>query len=419
MVRRWMALIVAIGLLVGVLPAAAQAPADNPAEATYAARGPYPVGTFDLTIEARYAPNDREEPLPATVWYPALNPDGLPEETTYTWADLTLDGQALRDAAPDPSGGPYPLVIFSHGLGGLRFQSRFYTEHLASYGFVVIAIDHPGSTLEDAGADRSGDFDVTRMLVNYGYRPLDVLRALNHADRLTAPDGRLAGMIDTARTAVSGHSFGGYTALAAAGARLDFGAFNDWCARPEALVFDPAAEPALAAAPATAGLGGTSCFMRLMGGQVATARGLDSIPDGLWPATTDPRIQAVIALAPWNVPVFGAEGVAAIDIPIMVQVGSGDTTTPPARDAYAAYANASSADKALVVYDGAGHGVFADEFPDGFDAVWAAEDVHPLINHFATAFLLAELTGDAEAAAALDPAAVAFDGVQYAAAWGE
>ncbi|NTW67376.1 MAG: hypothetical protein HGB21_13895, partial [Nitrospirae bacterium] len=41
----------------------------------------------------------REEPLAATVWYPALNPDGLPEETTYTWSELTLDGQALRDAA--------------------------------------------------------------------------------------------------------------------------------------------------------------------------------------------------------------------------------------------------------------------------------------------------------------------------------
>ncbi len=415
--RQWMILIVVIGLLVGGVPARAQ----SPAEAIYAARGPYPVGTFDFTIDDRYDPNDREEPIPATVWYPALNPNGLAEETTYTWDDdLTLDGQALLDAAPDASGGPYPLVIFSHGLGGLRFQSRFYTEHLASYGFVVIAIDHPGSTYASLrGASSASDFDISAMLTNYGYRPLDVLRALNHAYWLSAPEGPLEGLIDTSRTAVTGHSFGGYTALAAAGARLDFGAYNDWCTDPEALVFDPSASPVLTAAPATAGLGGTSCFLRLMGGQIAMTRGLEAIPDGLWPATTDPRIQAVIALAPWNVPIFGPEGIAAIDIPIMVQVGSGDTTTPPARDAYAAYANASSADKALVVFEGAEHGVFADVAQGEFDAAWTAEDIHPLINHFATAFLLAELNGDADAAAALDPAGVAFDGVQFAAAWGE
>ena len=38
---------------------------------------------------------------------------------------------------------------------------------------------------------------------------------------------------------------------------------------------------------------------------------------------------------------------------------------------------------------------------------------HDLINHFVTAFLLAELKGDSEAAKALAPENVTFPGIQY------
>ena len=43
----------------------------------------------------------------------------------------------------DPDGGPYPLVLFSHGFAGYRLQSTFLTTHLASWGFVVAAVEHP------------------------------------------------------------------------------------------------------------------------------------------------------------------------------------------------------------------------------------------------------------------------------------
>ncbi len=45
-----------------------------------------------------------------------------------------------------------------------------------------------------------------------------------------------------------------------------------------------------------------------------------------------------------------------------------------------------------------------------FDPVWDKDRVLDLINHFATAFLLAELKGDAEAADALAPENVAISG---------
>ena len=37
----------------------------------------------------------------------------------------------------------FPLVIFSHGLGGMKVQNSIQCELLASHGFIVVAVDHP------------------------------------------------------------------------------------------------------------------------------------------------------------------------------------------------------------------------------------------------------------------------------------
>jgi predicted dienelactone hydrolase len=56
----------------------------------------------------------------------------------------------VRDVGVGVGFVPAPLVVFSHGLGGHRRQSTFLCTHLASHGFVVAAPDHPGSTFADA-----------------------------------------------------------------------------------------------------------------------------------------------------------------------------------------------------------------------------------------------------------------------------
>ncbi|MCC6803728.1 MAG: hypothetical protein IT319_12665, partial [Anaerolineae bacterium] len=124
----------------GVAPIMAQR-VDAP---TYGQSGAFAVGTRELTID------DPTRPLTATLWYPALNPDDAEAVTIYRLGLIAVTGSALRDAEVDPSGGPYPLVIFSHGNGGMRFQSLFFTERLASYGFIVMAVDHPDDTALDA-----------------------------------------------------------------------------------------------------------------------------------------------------------------------------------------------------------------------------------------------------------------------------
>lgn len=387
------ALLVILVTLALVAPAPPVTQAERPDAPTYALRGSHPVGVTDLTVE------NGDRPLSVTMWYPALNPDGVAELTTYQIAVLQREGHALRDAAPDLAGGPYPVIYFSHGLGGARLQSTFYTEHLASWGFVVIAADHPGSTFFDVrGGETSGILD------SFGYRPLEIMRLMSYSEELNA-SGDYAGLLDMDNLAVTGHSFGGYTTLAASGAQLNTTSLHEACSLPEA-----------------ESLGLCDNLDEHLQ-TIATARGLSEVPADLWPAITDPRIKAVVPLAPAAGAIFGTDGMTGVTAPLMVIVGTRDNSTPAETNGIPAFKDASSSDKTLVLVQNADHYIFVDECIDTMiqlglfnscsDDVWDMERVHELIDHFTTAFFLAHLKGDADAAAALEPAAVDFVGIEY------
>ncbi len=244
----------------------------------------------------------------------------------------------------------------------------------------------------------------TRYIVpSYVHRPADVLRLIDYAGTLS--DDALAGMVDRERVAVTGHSFGGYTALAAGGGRLDFDSLATWCdtneRKAETLIL-------------TFGV----CFMRDEAERLAELRGLTSVPTGAWPALSDERIDAIVALAPWNGPILD---VAEVRIPTLLVVGTADDVTVPERDAFSIFERLSNA--ALVTLENAGHYIFVDSCPaiaeplglfnQCSDDVWDMQRAHDLTNHFSTAFLLAHLKDDQEAAAALARGAAEFTGVDY------
>lgn len=409
--RTWahFALILAVVLLsisvVSAQEAKPEAVGLRPDAPQYALHGPYWVGTMEMEVAVK-----ADRVLPATVWYPALNPDGLEESVVYSLgvADIAppfdaYPGKALRDAAPNTSDGPYPLVVWSHGQAGTRFYGVYLQEHLASYGFVVIAIEHIGSAVRDSMLDPEAVAQQVGLYVIQ--RPLDVTATLDFAASLNA-GSKMQGMIDLERVAVTGLSFGGYTALAMGGAQIDMAGFRDWCATK---------------GEGTQAFALETCSPVLDKEQeIAALAGLETVPDGLWPSFADPRVDAIVPIVPG--PRFLSETSGEkVTVPTLMIAAGDDPDVPPKEHAFPVY-RGITANKVLVVVEHGTHGVNGGKLPDawvvampefGYQPVWDLDRVADLTAHFTTAFLLDVLKGDKDAHAALAPEAVSFPGIEY------
>jgi predicted dienelactone hydrolase len=194
--------------------------------------GPFPVGVVTLDLVYTRGDSDQSRFLRTEVWYPAVQAARGGTVATYDLhdeadehvslgdhresfmaADLgTFVSPAIRGAEPDRERGPYPLVLFSPGAFGLRFQYVFFTAHLASHGFVVAVADHPGTSLW-AGI-RTG-FDETALIAAAFDRTADVRHLLDVLSTAgSTSSGVLDGLIDSGRVGAAGHSLGGAIAVA-------------------------------------------------------------------------------------------------------------------------------------------------------------------------------------------------------------
>ena len=150
-----------------------------------------------------------DRPIGVDCWYPAEAGTG-PAATYTVIPGVGFSASARTGAAP--VAGSRPLVVFSHGRSGLRTSYVMLCEGLAARGFVVAALDHPGDTLLDWMTGTAVD-DAT----NEVQRVADVQFVI---DALLADPARLPPLaeVDATQVAVVGHSYGGFTALAVAGA---------------------------------------------------------------------------------------------------------------------------------------------------------------------------------------------------------
>jgi predicted dienelactone hydrolase len=366
----------------------------------YSEAGPSPVGI------RWFGPG--EAPLPLTAWYPAaeLPTDGSSVAYAYAINMLgpdgataigTFPGQAEPGAVVDLTKGPYPLVILSHGFAITASSYAWLAEHLASHGMVVIAPHHRES-LDPALLWRS-TFE----------RPADLHNVLAFVDAQVRPGGEFEDAIDSQNVAIAGHSYGGYTTLAASGARIDTGGFNEACDS----AYDTD-DPLMFLCDAL--------LPRF--GNLAESADLDRVPPDLWPSWADERVDAAVTMA-GDAAMFGEAGLSEIDVPVMAIGGTADIDSPFEWGTRLTYNHVSSTRKVEVSLEGAAHLIFAGECTAarrllglvslGFcsDPTWNRTLAHDLVKHYVTAFVLAELNDDRTAAAHLAPSRQQISNVSY------
>lgn len=275
------------------------------AHAAFAEVGELHRSTTTPTAALRNA--DGSSALAITAWYPAqpgsqeqplvIGPPGRP---------LFAAGAAAADAPP--AEGRFPVVLLSHGFGGTARMMAWFGTALARAGYVVIAVDHPGS---------NGRAPITARGAAWWWERAEDLKS---AWATMQKDPVLAPHIDSRRLGVAGFSAGGFAALVAGGARVDVRHFVDFCkAHPNDGVCAPQLEaPELTARDADGLLDDLT-----RQGRLQDAQGNHSIAG----------VRAIFVMAPALVQALAPDSLPQMRLPVALVVGTADTVAPAATNA--------------------------------------------------------------------------------------
>ena len=299
----------------------------------FSKKGPYHVGTRKLSFndanrDGRY--------VSITVWYPAVQP-----------ADSTSKGPSF-EADPDDSSAPYPLILSD------TKAAKLFAPYLVSHGFVWASVDRIDTYAH-----------VNKETID---QPLDILFTLDQV--ASSPPEGLEGMIDSEQVGVTGYSFGGYNTLALSGARINPDYHLSQCPGPNATT-----EEILSNLP-TFGCDPADAWDEIAAhaGEAITAS-----DDGLWQAMTDERIHAVIPMAGNGWWLFGEKGLAAVNRPALIIIGTNDESY---LENVLIYEHLGTPDKVLISFIGDAHMVMVMDY-----------DHIARISHFITAFFGYHLQG--------------------------
>jgi predicted dienelactone hydrolase len=232
------------------------------------------------------------ELFPAALWYPT-HAAPAPLFLTGSLSGCRLPAMLCRliafemrvaNAAP-PADGKFGIIVISHGAGGLSLNHRDLAMALASHGYIVAAPTHP----------RGLNNDISGVSVWVG-RPKQVSRVID----ALLEDTELGSHIQRERIGVVGHSNGGYTALAVAGAK-----------------------PSPAASVAHCRQHPDDSRFCSSGGAVTreATRNVGDIPD-----VRDPRVRAIVLMAPNTAP-FTDDALARVTVPVRVYGAERDDLT--------------------------------------------------------------------------------------------
>ncbi|MEP0958776.1 alpha/beta hydrolase [Microcoleus sp. FACHB-1515] len=225
-----------------------------------------------------------------------------------------------------------PLIVISHGFGADRRFLSYLGYHLASYGFSVAAIEHPGSNVtwltQIATQTSYGTPSEILPANEFIDRPKDVSFLLDQLRRLNEYSLTFRGKFNTQQTTVIGHSLGGYTALALAGGQLDLAQLRQFCDVRQLVGLAPADWLQCAAV---------------------------DLPTDQPVNLRDPRVVQAIALNPVIGHLFSAASLSKITVPVMMLSSTDDAITPAVSQQLLPFAQLRMKNKYLLAAIGGTH----------------------------------------------------------------
>lgn len=232
------------------------------------------AGEVPATVALFYPTAAADRVLPMGPWRPVVAPGAPP-------SDARLKG----------------LILISHGTGGTELNHHNLGTRLARDGYLVAAVRHAGDNWQDRSLVHSGRY--------FSERPRQLSRVLDAL--LASPEW--GPRIPADRIGAVGHSAGGYSVLALAGAQAEPARAAQHCTA----VQDDPGFCALAKRPA----GGPASVSQAAPAAEPLPRDAErvSVPDG--------RIRAVVALAPMAV-VLTPGSLAAVQVPVRVLMAEKD-----------------------------------------------------------------------------------------------
>lgn len=248
-------------------------------------RGRHKVGFTELKFHDR----ERQRPLDTVLWYPAT---AETEQSPVAYAHA-FKGFAAKDAEYHDTGDARPLVLMSHGDRGMHVNLSWLAELLASHGYIVASANHWLNTARHYEVEET---------IRIWHRPKDISVLL---DKLLArPHWRAR--IDATKIIAFGHSSGGYTAIALAGARFNAQKLQAYCRSP---------------------LRGRDC-------DLVKGADFDAIDySRAGSSYEDDRVRAAIALTPAVGQGIEEDSLRSIEIPVYIVTTEDDTVLKPSLNA--------------------------------------------------------------------------------------
>lgn len=240
---------------------------------------------------------------------------------------------------PQGTAKPAPVIVISHGLASNRDTFIYLSQHLASHGYAVAVLEHPGTGSKDFGAFLKG-FGRTPNPRDHYLRPRDIKYLLDDLERQSKNMPNMSDRLDLQNVGLIGHSLGGYTVLTLGGARLNFDSIKAGCDVPEPNV--------------------TSFNLS----KLIQCRAINLEPKDY--DLKDPRVKAIFTLNPiGGSTMFNREGLRPLNLPVMIFASGDDMIAPTVPEQLFPFTWIKGADKYLAIVPQATHFSFLEKSEKG------------------------------------------------------